>query len=108
MANGHSFYIVLVAMTLSACATGNADRAASVAEALEQPEGANEVAENESGLGTIAYTQQREKKCGRQARTGSRIQREICTPDGFNGLYPAPKINMGTANESQPGYGNNR
>lgn len=57
-----------------------------------------------SGLGTIVYNSNR-MTCERRVRTGTRIPRDVCRADGFNGMFPSGGLNMGTAGESQPGYG---
>lgn len=57
-----------------------------------------------SGLGTVVYNSAR-MSCERRVRTGTRIRRDICRADGFNGLFPSGGLNMGTAGEHQPGYG---
>ena len=59
-----------------------------------------------AGLGQIVYSGRDVIDCGRTRRTGSRIPRDVCRPSSFNGLFPSGGINMGTAKESQPGYGN--
>jgi len=62
--------------------------------------------EDANGLGTIVYNGKPLIECGRQLRTGSRIRRQVCRPDGYNGMFPSGGINVGTAKESQVGYGN--
>lgn len=57
----------------------------------------------QSGLGGVVYSKAR-VTCERRVRTGTRIPRDICGANGFNGLFPSG-INTGTAGESQPGYG---
>ena len=71
-----------------------------VAEAIHNDDDAGE----NPGLGTIVYNGKPLVECGQQLRTGSRIRREVCVPDGYNGMYPSGGINMGTAKESQPRY----
>jgi predicted small secreted protein len=72
-------------------------------DAGNQADGAGENA----GLGAIVYNGKPLIECGRRLRTGSRIPRQVCSPDGYNGMYPSGGINVGTAKESQVGYGNN-
>jgi hypothetical protein len=60
---------------------------------------------NESGLGTLASNGRDLIDCSRKRRLGTRIPRRVCDPTSFNGLYPSAGLNMGTAKESQIGYG---
>lgn len=117
----HRAGIVSMAITLlSACAGSpqhsGPDRAqAAKPVALEKPEPAtndgvegihqgNDIPDI-SGIGTIVYVGRPLVKCGQLVRLGSRIRRELCNADGFNGMYPSGGINMGTALESQIPYG---
>ena len=63
-------------------------------------------ADDSPGITTLSSNGRDLKQCGRNLRTGSRIPRNVCQPTGFNGMYPSAGMNMGTARESQPGYGN--
>lgn len=60
---------------------------------------------DESGLGTLASNGRGLMNCGRVKRTGSRIPRDVCGPNSFNGLYPSG-VNMSTYKESGPRWGN--
>jgi hypothetical protein len=68
--------------------------------------GATMPVDNESGLGTLASNGRDLVNCGRTRRTGSRIPREICEANAFNGLYPSGGMTMSTAKESGPRWGN--
>ncbi len=56
------------------------------------------------GLGPIVYRGQEPVQCTKKTRTGTRIPRNVCRADAFNGLFPGG-IDLGAAGESQPGYG---
>ncbi len=56
------------------------------------------------GLGPIVYRGQEPVQCAKKTRTGTRIPREVCRADAFNGLFPGG-IDMGAEGEAQPGYG---
>ena len=58
------------------------------------------------GLGPIVYRGQEPVQCVKKTRTGTRIPREVCNADAFNGLFPGG-IDMGAEGEAQPGYGHN-
>ena len=64
-----------------------------------------EVVANNSGLSGITHAESLNRRdCRRHVRTGSRIARNACKANSFNGLFPGG-VNLDTAGESQPGYG---
>lgn len=106
--------LAILAMAVSACAsspatTSTPERRATSAPPPEVSIKTEGMAENEegdeSGLGTLASNGRDLIDCGRKRRLGTRIPRRVCDPNSFNGMYPSAGINMGTARESQPGYG---
>lgn len=56
------------------------------------------------GLGPIVYRGQESVQCAKRTRAGTRIPRDVCRADSFNGLFPAG-FDMGAEGEAQPGYG---
>ena len=55
------------------------------------------------GLGPIVYRGQEPVQCTKKTRAGTRIPRDVCRADSFNGLFPAG-FDMGSAGEAIPGY----
>ncbi len=55
------------------------------------------------GLGPIVYRGQEPVQCTKKTRAGTRIPRNVCRADSFNGLFPAG-FDMGSAGEAIPGY----
>lgn len=103
-----------VSMLVGCGTTGTTSSASSTAsapvpvagQALPQSVATNGDTSETSGLGQIVYSGRDVIDCGRTRRTGSRIPRDVCRPSSFNGLFPSGGINMGTAREGQPSYGN--
>ena len=96
----------LALVFLTACSSSptvvSADGQSAPSVASTEPDG--QVADD-TGLGPIVYSGQARASCERRVRTGTRIPRDICHADGFNGMFPSGGLNMGTAGEGQPGYG---
>lgn len=115
----HAGMLVLAAFVLVGCgttstlsnpptSTGAQSSEANPVQSDKAPQAiatANEPADA-AGLGQIVYSGRDVIDCGRTRRTGSRIPRDVCRPNSFNGLFPSGGINMGTAREGQPSYGN--
>ncbi len=75
-----------------------------VAVAVDDSVSADDIVPDIPGLGPIVYRGQEPVQCTKKTRTGTRIPREVCKADVFNGLFPGG-IDMGSAGEAQPGYG---
>lgn len=75
-----------------------------VAVAANDSVSADDILPDIPGLGPIVYRGQEPVQCSKKIRTGTRIPREVCRADAFNGLFPVG-IDMGSAGEAIPGYG---
>ena len=93
-------------MQNSPAQAGSAPSEQAASGATPQPIATANDTSDAAGLGQIVYSGRDVIDCGRTRRTGSRIPRDVCRPTSFNGLFPSGGINMGTARESQPAYGN--
>ena len=98
-----SSIVILSASVLWACAA-SPPASNSAGEPAPVPANVGDEAADATGLGPIVYSGQSMAECRRQMRTGTRIRREVCNPNAFNGLFPGG-VNLGTGGESQPGYG---
>lgn len=99
--------IILLACSLAACASNkSATSTPGSTQAAAGAEQATDPATEDAGLGPIVYNGQTMAECDKQVRTGTRIRRQVCKPNAFNGLFPGG-INMGVRGEKQPGYGRN-
>lgn len=99
--------IIFMGLLLVACGSSpTLDNPAGEPVAVAGNDGvsADEILPDIPGLGPIAYRGQEPAQCPRKTRLGTRIPRDVCRANAFNGLFPAG-INMGSAGEAQPGYG---
>lgn len=99
--------VISIVLLLVACGSSpTLDNAAGepVDVAADDSVSADDIVPDIPGLGPIAIRGQQPAQCIRKTRLGTRIPRDVCRANGFNGLFPAG-INMGSAGEAQPGYG---
>ncbi len=99
--------IIFMVMLLVACGSSptlDNPSGEPVAVAVDDSVSADDIVPDIPGLGPIVYRGQEPVQCTKKTRTGTRIPREVCRADAFNGLFPGG-IDMGAEGEAQPGYG---
>ena len=94
--------IIFMSLLLAACGSSPAiDNPSAVA--ANDGVSAADILPDIPGLGPIVYRGQEPVQCTKKTRTGTRIPRDVCRADAFNGLFPGG-IDMGSAGEAIPGY----
>lgn len=98
--------IIFVGLLLVACGSSptlDNPSAEPVAVAANDSVSAADILPDIPGLGPIVYRGQEPVQCTKKTRAGTRIPRDVCRADSFNGLFPAG-FDMGSAGEAIPGY----